>query len=89
MLKDKDIANTFKAMRKLIDVWYVGSLPERRGAEADFLMQSLYELKQKICYNHDTVVDAFNHALKDYHKNDRIIVFGSFHTVAAVMLRSK
>ena len=82
MLKDKDIFGALKPMLSCIDQWYVITLSEPRGATSKSLQQVLAALQIKNCYNFESVADAFKKALEDCSRQDRIVVFGSFHTVA-------
>lgn len=84
MLADKDIKQTLKPLAKLIDQWYIGSLHVPRGAKASVLAKALASEGISTYYCFDTVEDAYSQALANADKQDRIIVFGSFHTVAAV-----
>jgi dihydrofolate synthase / folylpolyglutamate synthase len=87
MLADKDVEGVISAMANEIDAWYLADIHSSRGAKA----QSLHMVLQKNLPNHDknspvqlfqTVVTAIESACKNAAKNDRIIVFGSFYTVA-------
>ncbi len=84
MLKDKDIANTLKPLTSLISVWYLADLNTPRGATAQLLKQQLGDFGEFSCYTHVSVIEAYNHALSDSATDDRIIVFGSFYTVAEI-----
>jgi len=84
MLTDKDIQQTLKPLAKLIDQWYIGSLNVPRGAKALVLAKALAAEGISACYCFNTVENAYSEALANANKQDRIIVFGSFHTVAAV-----
>ena len=81
MLKDKDVAAVVAALDDQIDHWFVGSLPPPRGANANDISVLLGERAS----SHETIAGAWRAARRDAGKNDRIIVFGSFLTVAAVM----
>ena len=86
MLADKDIAGALAALAGRIDVWLLATLDVPRGAPAEALAavidsQALGGAVE--CYA--TPADAFASAAKRAGENDRIAVFGSFYTVAAVM----
>ncbi|MDN3653161.1 bifunctional tetrahydrofolate synthase/dihydrofolate synthase [Thalassotalea ponticola] len=83
MLKDKDIENTLKAMYSEVDQWYVASLPGARGESAQRLSAVLTQDSQLV-NSFDNVKDAFKMALKDARKNDMVLIFGSFFTVAEI-----
>ena len=86
MLVDKDIAGVVAAVSKEVDSWYVASIHNARGANA----QQLADLIQLQAPDGDIrrfadVTSAYLQACMDASENDRIIVFGSFFTVADVM----
>jgi dihydrofolate synthase/folylpolyglutamate synthase len=83
MLKDKDIANTFKPLLALIEHWYLGALSMPRGATAEELAEKLLLNEDSVnCF--DNITQAFKMANKNSTATDLILVFGSFHTVAEV-----
>lgn len=92
MLADKDIRGVIAAVNHEIDVWYVASIDHVRGARAVVLAAIIRKhYPQAVIYTFDTTIQAFQQACidieacKDAHENDKIIVFGSFFTVSAVM----
>jgi dihydrofolate synthase/folylpolyglutamate synthase len=83
MLKDKDIANTFKPLLALVEHWYLGELSMPRGATAVELANELSLSEDSVnCF--DNITQAFKMANKNSTTTDLILVFGSFHTVAEV-----
>jgi len=85
MLTDKDMRNTVAALVKEIDTWYVGGLQVPRGGEAVFLAEQIRILQCNNVLEFDSITQAYQQALKNAQPDDRIIVFGSFYTVAEVM----
>jgi dihydrofolate synthase/folylpolyglutamate synthase len=90
MLKDKDIAGVIGAVKPHIDEWLIAPSEGPRGADVDTLKA---ELTRAAVFEpvsaHDNVASAYSQACERAGQNDRIVVFGSFNTVAAVMaLRS-
>jgi dihydrofolate synthase/folylpolyglutamate synthase len=83
MLKDKDIANTFKPLLALVDHWYLGGLSMPRGAKAEELAARL-SLDEHSTNCFDNITQAFRMANRNSTATDLILVFGSFHTVAEV-----
>ena len=84
MLADKDIANVLNAVAGCIDVWLFATLGGARGTTAETLREihhtnGLGGVTE--CFA--TVVEALAAAAKRADEDDRIAVFGSFHTVAA------
>ncbi len=86
MLKDKDPTAVIKELQSSIDAWYIASLEGSRGMTGIALATVLSEtIPQSKIIQNEQVVDAYQQALKDASKGDRILVFGSFLTVEAVM----
>ncbi len=86
MLADKDIAGVIKRIYSNIDQWELADLNEVRGASASQLMSELLQVNESVKYNcHNHPVAAFEAALAQATSSDRIIVFGSFHTVGNVL----
>jgi dihydrofolate synthase/folylpolyglutamate synthase len=84
MLADKDIAACLEPLLGLFDVWYLTSLEAPRGASASELQSVLMGLgcdKPLVICN--TVQEAFGKAKDRIPKAGLLVVFGSFHTVAA------
>ena len=82
MLKDKDISGAFLPMFSCVDRWYVGGLSETRGASGEKLAGILRTEGIEDCYNFTSIDKAFEQAIVQCKKQDRIVVFGSFYTVA-------
>lgn len=85
MLNDKDIAGVINQLRQTIQCWHVAGLPGERGADADFIEVVFAGLGVTLASKHNSVVEAHQHALNSAKPGDRIIIFGSFYTVAQVL----
>jgi dihydrofolate synthase / folylpolyglutamate synthase len=86
MLKDKDIASVIHAVKHRVDTWYVAGLPVARGATDEMLAQLLEAAGEGAkTRRFASVSNAYAAACEAAAQNDRIIVFGSFYTVAEVM----
>lgn len=83
MLADKDIRATLEPFTWQNAQWYIASLDNPRGAQSKFLKSVLNE-KEKVL-EFENVNNAYNHALSVAKKNDLVVVFGSFFTVANVL----
>lgn len=86
MLADKDIAGALAPLAGRVDVWHLADLDVPRGAAAAVLAAAIAEggLGGSVeC--HVSPEAAFAAASKQAGENDRILAFGSFYTVAAVM----
>ena len=90
MLADKDIAGALVALRGKIDVWLLAGLDVPRGASVETLAGIVAEADLGGSVERFAApLDAFAHAVKQAGDNDRILVFGSFYTVAAVLREMK
>lgn len=85
MLNDKDIAGVIEAVKAYVDHWHVAGLPGPRGATADMLCGLLTQSGITDVSVAPRIQDAYTAACVSAAENDRIIVFGSFLTVAAVL----
>jgi len=86
MLGDKDIAGALAPLAGKVDVWLLAGLDVARGASAETLAKVVADGKlggRVECFASPGL--AFEWAAKLAGENDRILVFGSFYTVAAVM----
>jgi dihydrofolate synthase/folylpolyglutamate synthase len=85
MLRDKDIPGVCRALRGMVSAWFLADLPVPRGASAAMLADVLKGSGVEgpvLCY--ESPRDAYAAARKQANENDRIVIFGSFHTVADV-----
>ncbi|AOV17365.1 hypothetical protein BJI67_10120 [Acidihalobacter aeolianus] len=82
-LSDKDVSGIAAAMDQVIDEWFVGGLDGARGLDAVSLIARMRPT-QGVVHTCDTVAEAYTQASRMSRPNDRIVVFGSFLTVAAV-----
>lgn len=86
MLKNKPTLDTTAQLLPLVDEWFVGGLDHlERGMSSPALLAQLKTQGVQSCYNFATIGDALEQAIKACKEpeHDRIVVFGSFHTVAA------
>jgi len=87
MLADKDLDGVIAAMKPRVDRWHVAPLPGPRGANAATLSAALARagIASANVRIFDDIVSAYRAARNDADEADRIIVFGSFLTVAAIL----
>jgi dihydrofolate synthase / folylpolyglutamate synthase len=86
MLADKAITHTLAPLLTQIDHWYLADLATSRAATTEQLAQCLLELNPNASFlKFASPGLAVQHAGKALQKEDRILVFGSFHTVAFVL----
>ncbi|CAM2196702.1 bifunctional folylpolyglutamate synthetase/dihydrofolate synthetase [Paraburkholderia kururiensis] len=89
-MRDKDIAGVVRHLKGEIDHWCVTDLPLPRAAKAEELEHVLRDAgvtdgPDSSVTRFESPAAAFQDALKRATENDRILVFGSFVTVAGVM----
>jgi dihydrofolate synthase/folylpolyglutamate synthase len=93
-MSDKDIAGVLSHLKDKIDHWYLCDLPLPRAASAESLAAALGSAgfvagntggteRNVQCFA--TPAEAYAAARDSVSENDRIVVFGSFLTVAGVM----
>jgi len=91
MLSDKDITGVVEALKSVIDVWYVADIHQARGAKAIDIANIIRQcspIAEIKCFAEAAL--AYQQALdeNDFYnadnENDKIVVFGSFYTVANV-----
>ncbi|MFO1415362.1 MAG: bifunctional tetrahydrofolate synthase/dihydrofolate synthase [Burkholderiales bacterium] len=87
MLGDKDVAGVADAVRARVDRWHVAPLPGPRGTPAAWLRDTLVAagVPAAAIRTFDDVDAAFRAARDTAGEADRIVVFGSFLTVAAAL----
>jgi len=90
MLADKDIRGVIAAMTARVDRWHVAGLPGPRGASAAAIVEALGAagVPSGAIRGFDTIAEACAAARATADEADRIVVFGSFLTVAAVLAAS-
>ncbi len=82
MLADKDIPAVVACLSGLVDQWYLALLDVPRAATGPQLEAALDGQDSHIF---DNVISAHQAALNEANPEDRIVVFGSFYTVAEVL----
>ena len=87
MLKDKNASAVAERLNTTIDTWYVGGLTGNRGQSGPELSTQIEKtVSDKPVYACDTIADAYTSAKATAKQGDRLLIFGSFHTVESVML---
>jgi dihydrofolate synthase / folylpolyglutamate synthase len=95
-MADKDIAGLVGPLLSLVDVWHLCDLPTPRAATAEGLRAAIAAaraarpsgsapLPAPVLHCNSDPQAALGAALKGADPTDRIVVFGSFHTVGGVL----
>ena len=83
MLKDKDIEGVITAMSDQIDEWFIAPLPGPRGADLERLRRAFGAAGSTApVHSLASVGDALHRVREGAGPDDKILVFGSFYTVA-------
>ena len=91
-MANKDIEGVIKPLLNIVDFWFCTDLPTPRAASAHDLVSKLQKLGAIIKNGDDGGIESFLDPAAAYQKalskageGDRIVIFGSFYTVAGVM----
>jgi dihydrofolate synthase/folylpolyglutamate synthase len=84
MLKDKEIETVVTAMSAVIDTWFIAPLGSDRGATVEKMNKAISLHTDKINCS-ASIADAFAMAQQQIPLDGRVIVFGSFFTVAEAL----
>ena len=82
-MADKDVGGMLARIAPLVQHWYLCDLPLPRAARARALAAALPPGAEATC--HASPAGAFEAAVAAADAADRIVVFGSFHTVGGVL----
>jgi dihydrofolate synthase/folylpolyglutamate synthase len=85
MLADKDAAGVIGRLKGRIDRWHVGPTPGARGTSSAQMAALLRSAGVEAISEHQGLNAAYAAAIEAAQPDARIVVFGSFTTVAAVM----
>ena len=88
-MRDKDIGAMLVRMAPLVDAWHFTDLPAARAAPASELAERFAQVRTSVdrasVATHPNPVEALSAAAAAADPADRILVFGSFYTVGAVL----
>ncbi len=91
MVNDKDCDEVIRKFGRKVDYWYCASLPGDRARTGSDIAERIRKLVPEdneglpVITVYDSPAAAFDSASSKASENDRIVVFGSFLTVAAVL----
>jgi dihydrofolate synthase/folylpolyglutamate synthase len=96
VMQDKDIAGVIAPMAEFVDHWCIAELPSPRSAHTAELAETIAAATpagakpgERSITQFSDPEKAFANAMSRAGENDRIVVFGSFYTVAGVMAARK
>ena len=85
MLADKDIDAVLEIIKDQFDCWLIAPLALPRGMTIQALQEKFIQHNITAVTAYPDVKEAYQAALSEAGENDRIVVFGSFHTVAEII----
>jgi dihydrofolate synthase/folylpolyglutamate synthase len=86
MLRDKSIAEVVSILAPLVSGWHIAGLEGPRGTRGEEMRAALASAGVAVDVRvHADVERAYAAALAEAGENDRVVVFGSFHTVGAIL----
>ena len=85
ILADKDAAGIASLLDGCIDLWWCASVDGGRGRSGQMLAAELSDVVRGAVVAADSVAGACTQAAKVAGPQDRIVVFGSFHTVGPAL----
>lgn len=85
MLADKDVKQTLSFLNEIVDEWSIAELLSPRSCNIEFLDSQLKSLGISAINCFDSISKAYENAFNRAASNDRIILFGSFYTVAEAL----
>jgi len=86
MLHDKPISESVRILAPLVSRWHVAGIPGARGASTEDMRVALAEAGvDEGAGLHEDIEHAYVAALAEASENDRIVAFGSFHAVSAIL----
>jgi dihydrofolate synthase/folylpolyglutamate synthase len=88
IMADKDVDAVLDALQPHIGAWHIGALTgNTRALDVDLLREKLVARGVDDVVPAPTIEQAFANALQETATGERVLVFGSFFTVAAVLAR--
>lgn len=84
MLADKDVVECLRRMADVIDAWFVAALDHPRASTVEQLKSAFETVGLHPVTFKDTLANAYEAARALARPGDRLVVFGSFVTVATI-----
>ncbi len=84
MLKTKDIRQSLAMMNSMIDYWYLAPLKQMHALNKAELEQVAQQTFPNSYKSFTDIAETYEYAKQRISQNDRLVIFGSFHTVAEV-----
>ena len=90
MLHDKPIVDVLRILAPLVSRWHIAGLPGTRGTSTEDMRAALAAagVTEDVGL-HEDIEQAYAAALASAGDHDRVVAFGSFHTVGAILRQPK
>lgn len=90
MLRDKPIVDVLRILAPQVARWHIAGLPGERGTSTEDMRAALATagVTEDVGL-HEDIEQAYAAALAEAGVHDRVLVFGSFHTVGAILRQPK
>ncbi len=86
MLADKDIVGTLQPLAGMVDCWFIGAVDSPRAASTALLERALKQVDGATpVVAVEQLRDAYRRALREARDGDRVVIFGSFYSVAGAV----
>ncbi|WP_457671815.1 bifunctional tetrahydrofolate synthase/dihydrofolate synthase [Thiolapillus sp.] len=86
MLGDKDVAAVLALLQEQVQKWHFATLEDSRGLKAKALAGKAAAMPQSFPMEaHERVEKAMQAVAGEVEPGDRVVIFGSFHTVAGAL----
>jgi dihydrofolate synthase/folylpolyglutamate synthase len=85
MLRDKPMADVARQLAPHIAHWHIAGIDLPRGASVEVLHAALEQAGVAAVTEHPDIESAYRAALSQAGPDDRVLVFGSFHTVGVIL----
>ena len=84
-LTPEQVTKFLDIVKDQFDEWLIAPLDMPRGMKTEDLQAALNQAGIEAVVSFPNITEAYQSALSQATENDRIVTFGSFHTVAEVM----
>ncbi|WP_456380430.1 bifunctional tetrahydrofolate synthase/dihydrofolate synthase [Thiolapillus sp.] len=89
MLRDKDVAAVLALMQERVQKWHFATIEDSRGMTAKALAGKAREMSRRLpLETHESIEKAMQAVAGEVDPGDRVVVFGSFFTVADALKSS-
>lgn len=88
-LSDKDFKSMIEPFTEIVNEWHIFPLETPRATAPECIMEHLKGVNKGACHHHSNVTTMWEQLKERLTPQDRVVVYGSFYTVAAVQQAMK